>query len=66
MPLVQINTWSIVLHPQKIQIEGRTWMTEALQLLVNFILLISFLFVHAQNKNKLFSSCVLNDLGLSF
>ena len=52
--LVQINTWSIVLHPQKIQMEGRTWMTEALQLLVNFILLISFLFVDAQNKKNCF------------
>ena len=49
MPLVQINPWSIVLHPQMIQMEGWTQMTEALQLLVNFILLISCLFVHAQN-----------------
>ena len=47
MPLVQINTWSIVLHSQMIQMEGWTWMMEALQLLVNFILLISCLFVHA-------------------
>ena len=54
MPLVQIDTWSIILHPQMIQMEYRTWMTEALQLLVNFILLISCLFVHAQNKKNCF------------